>query len=127
MPFPQPTLPSVDDRPVTRPDVWSIPATGIPWSGEPGDPGPDRHDVVALFRGRESADGRVPHEVVVEVTRELWEYEWVCRFFHLQVAEAARDVVGAVLPSYEVRDAVDITGLFSKRWQGCPEQACEGA
>lgn len=127
MPYPQPTLPSVDDPPFTRPDVWSMPATGLPWSEDPDDEGPTRADFVALYRYRESADGRIPHEVVVEVTRELWSYEWVCRFFRLQVEEAARAVVGAVLPSYAVRDAVDITGFFSKRWQGCPEHACQEA
>ena len=127
MPYPQPTLPTVDDQPVTRPDVWTMPATGMPWSDDPDHPGPHRADVVALYRWRHSSRRRVPHEVVVQVTRELWGYEWVCRFFHLQIEEAARAVVGAVLPSYAVRDAIDITGLFSKRWQGCPEQACQEA
>lgn len=127
MPYPHPTLPSIDDRPITRPDVWGMPTTGIPWCDHPDDHVPYRPDVVALYRGRESADGRVPHEVVVEVTRELWGYEWVCRFFQLKVEEAARAIVGAVLPSYQVRDAIDITGFFSKRWQGCPQQACQEA
>ena len=127
MPYPQPTKPRVDDRPVTRPDVWRMPASGIPWCDDPDDPGPYRPDVVALYRRRRYPDGRVPHEVVVEITRELWGYEWVCRFFHLQVEEAARAVAGSVLESYGVPDAIDITGLFSKRWQGCPEQVCQEA
>ena len=65
------------------------------------------------------------HTTVVRVTQALWGYEWVCRFFHLKVEDAAVAVAGAVRRTYRFEDAIDITGLFTQTWQGCPEQSCE--
>jgi len=104
-----------------------MPPTGITWCECGEDHELRRPDVVARYRGRESADGRIPHEVVIDVTRDAWGYVNVCRFFHLAIEDSATIVAGAVLPSYEVRDAVDITGVFSKSWHGCPEEGCTGA
>lgn len=111
----------------TRPDVWTLPATGIEWCDCGEDHVLTRADVAARYDAHVGADGRVPHPVVVQVTQEIWRYESVCRFFHLRVEVAAREVAGAVLVSYVVGDAIDISGTFSRAWQGCPEEGCAGA
>ncbi len=107
----------------TRPDVWSSPSTGA-WPLDGDDALALRDELVEQYAGLAGADGRVPHAAVVRVTRRLWGYWWVCRFFHLRLEDAAVAVAGEVLADYPVRDAVDITGLFCRTWQGCPEEAC---
>ena len=111
------------DAPV-RPDVWTIPGTGMEWCQCGQDHEVTRADVDALYDGAVGPDGLVPHEVVVRVTQQLWRYELVCRFFRLAVEHAAEIVAGSVLERYTRDDAIDITGRFTKTWQGCPEEAC---
>lgn len=108
----------------TRPDAWSIPGTGQEWCNCGEDHVLTREDVHQRYVDAGAANGRVPHPVVVQVTEALWGYTKVCRFFDLALEDAARAVVGRVQVDYEEAEAVDITGTFSKTWQGCPEEAC---
>ena len=70
------------------------------------------------------SSGRVPHDLVVEVTQNVWGYEEICRFFDMRVEDAAKMVAGAVQPDYPFADAVAITTEFTETWQGCPEEGC---
>lgn len=57
---------------------------------------------------------------------ETWNYIEVCRFFHLQLNDAAKHVNGGTAAQYPYYDGIDIVGYFSKTWQGCPEEVCAG-
>lgn len=127
--MPSSTAPSrsADTRvaPTTRPDVWTIPGTGQEWCDCGQDHQITRDEVAALYAAAGLTSGdRVPHRVVVRVTQDLWKLQSVCRFFHLNLEDAARTVAGDVQASYPLPDAIDITGLFTKTWQGCPEENC---
>ena len=116
---------AVED-PGGRPEVWTIPGTGVEWCDCGEDHELTRDVVLARYLAAGLIDGRVPHPVVVAVTMDVWGNATVCRFLHLTLEDAAREVAGAVLPDYELHDAVDITGRFTKTWQGCPEESCNG-
>ena len=113
-----------DTRTVTRPDVWDLPGTGMAWCDCGESHSLSRDDVAPCRPGGPPRGRRVRHREVVRVTQALWGYWWVCRFFHLKVEDAAVAVSGAVRTSYPLDDAIDITGLFTQTWQGCPEEAC---
>lgn len=122
----EPAQVAAPEHSVARPDVWTIPGTGIEWCDCGEDHELTRDVVLGRYLAAGLTDGRVPHPVVVAVTMDLWCYATVCRFFHLTLEDAAREVAGAVLPDYQLDHAVDITGLFTKTWQGCPEDSCNG-
>ena len=114
-----------DSDTAVRPDIWNLPGSGMAWCECGENHSLPRQDVTHRYRSAGFRPGRrVPHRTVVRATQELWRYEWVCRFFHLKVEDAAVAVTGAVRTSYLFDDAVDITGLFTQTWQGCPEEAC---
>lgn len=108
------------------PDVWIIPGTGMEWCDCGEDHELTRESIEERYGAVSDEDG-VPHEAVVRVTADLWGYGRVCRFFHLKLEDAARTVAGAVKAKYQRNEAIDITGTFSKHWQGCPEEACDAS
>src|SRR3954447_6535899 len=104
----------------THPDAWTIAETDTERSVSGQDHGLTREDVAAGYAPWVGPDGLVPHAVVVRVTQRMWGYGWICRFFHLVLEDAARAVSGSVRDRYTLGDAIDITGLFNRTWQGCP-------
>ncbi len=109
------------------PTVWDLPDQGVQWC----DCGQDHAltlDFVIDVAEDLGHDDEVflTHQEVVELTMEVWGFAEVCRFFHLALNAAAECVNGAVEEEYRTFVAFDIVGYFSKTWQGCPAQACEG-
>lgn len=121
-------LNSVGD-PHTRvaPSVWEMPDQGIQWC-DCGKDHPLTLDYVQWLAeelGIGESD-KISHHEVVELTMEVWKYAEVCRFFHLAQNSAAEHIHGSVAAKYPANTAFDIIGYFSKTWQGCPMEACEG-
>lgn len=109
------------------PSVWELPDQGIQWC----DCGKDHPLTLEYVRSLADELGigesdEISHPEVVELTMEVWGYVEVCRFFHLALNAAAEHVHGSVAAQYPVDTAFDIIGYFSKTWQGCPVEACEG-
>ena len=74
-----------DTGTATLPDLWDVPGSGIAWCDGGDNHGPARADVADLYLAAgQRAGKRVRHRTVVRVTQELWQYLWVCRFFHLR-------------------------------------------
>lgn len=107
------------------PDVWERRAVGLPWC-DCGEDHPLTRESVEW--AVESLYGHLPdrltHPQVVAVAAEVWQMESVCRFFTLQVEDAARDVNGSVEPDYPAGVGLAIVKAFSDAWNGCPEEQC---
>lgn len=114
-------------EPHIKPDVWTMPDKGLSWC-DCGKDHPLTLDIVAGFAeelGIKAQDS-ISHHELVELTMEVWNYESVCRFFHLVLNESAERVHGSVADSYPLGIGLDIVGYFSKTWQGCPDEDCWG-
>lgn len=111
----------------TRPNVWEMPTTGIQWC----DCGED-HEITQELIAEEmreilgSVGEYISHKEVCFVLMKLWRYVSVCAFFHDQVKNSAKIVNGEVAAQYRVAIAEEIIAHFSKTWNGCPEESCNG-
>ncbi|WP_159601163.1 hypothetical protein [Agromyces humi] len=63
---------------------------------------------------------------MVKIAQRLCDYGWVCRFFTLQVEDAAVRVNGECADDYSLPVGIAIVKDFCDRWNGCPEEACRG-
>lgn len=109
------------------PDVWEMPSTGMDWC----DCG-QGHEVTESFIAElieelvEDPSESITHPEVCLVIMDLWQYAEVCEFFFDAVALSARAVNGEVAPAYPTPVGRRIIGHFTKTWNGCPQEACEG-
>ena len=107
------------------PDVWERTARGVPWC-DCGEDHPLTREAVEW--ATESLYGLLPdrltHPQVVAVAAEVWALAEVCRFFTLQVEDAALDVNGSVETDYPLPVGLAIVKAFSDAWNGCPEEQC---
>lgn len=118
---------TTDSKSRTRSTVWDLPDTGLPWC----DCGKAHPLTAQLVRERAESLGftfgqEMTHRQLVKLAMEVWNYVAVCRFFHLQLNGAVEFVYGRLAPSYPYAQGINIVGYFSKTWQGCPEEACQG-
>ncbi len=124
-----PSLPAVP-APVTAPavpHVWEMPNEGLQWCDCEEGCEVDR-DLVEdqawlIFDGEPQW---VSHPNLCRLIQEFWAYDEVCNFFFDHVERSARAVHGSVAEKYPFPVAIDIAGYFSKTWQGCPEESCQG-
>ncbi|WP_404286960.1 hypothetical protein [Glutamicibacter arilaitensis] len=110
-----------------KPDVWNMPDKGQPWC-DCGEAHELSADIVYEFAEELRLDPRssMSHLQLIELTMEVWNFEEVCRFFHLALNDAAQIIHGKVAEHYPFAVGIDIVGYFSKTWQGCPEEVCGG-
>ncbi len=100
--------------PSIAPDVWA----------DPRRPSLDQAlDAVFRVIGQREPD-RLTHPQVVAIARTFFHYTWVCRFFTMQVEDAAERVNGACADDYPLPVGLAIVKDFCNRWNGCPEEAC---
>lgn len=108
-------------------DVWSMPRTGMVWCECSEDHELTEEFVFKTLMEMGLYPGRnLSHSEVVELTAAVWNYDEVCRFFELAVEEAAQQVHGQIDSTYPLEHSLAIVGYFSKKWQGCPDEACSG-
>jgi hypothetical protein len=93
------------------------------WS-DPG--GPSFDDVLEATRRvlRRKNPERITHAQVTKIAQRLCGYYWICRFFTLQVEEAAVHVNGECEDDYALAVGLAIVKRFCSKWNGCPEEAC---
>ncbi|MDO5634260.1 MAG: hypothetical protein Q4G34_05275 [Micrococcus sp.] len=106
-------------------DVWQLPTLGSSWTRTGAELTED--DALSLA---EDLFGVIPdsltHHQVILVTMEAWQYLSVCDFFLDALCESALQVHGGAADHYPLREALAVTGYFSRRWNGCPEEICLG-
>ncbi|MGP9487523.1 hypothetical protein ACT3UD_08220 [Glutamicibacter sp. 287] len=110
-----------------QPDIWTMPDKGLSWC-DCGAAHELSADIVYGFAEELGLDTReaMTHPQLVELTMEVWNFEAVCRFFHLALNEATQFIHGTVAEEYPFAEGIDIVGYFSKTWQGCPAAECRG-
>lgn len=125
-----PEAPPAQNPPAEVPEtprVWDMPTTGMEWCdcGEHCEVTIDRVEE-EFFDVLEDCPDWVTHRQLCRIIQYMWRYISVCQFFFDHVERSATAVVGGVKEKYEFLTAVDIAGYFTKTWNGCPEEACEG-
>ena len=112
----------------TSPDVWTLPRTGAEWC-DCGEHHPVDLDLVRsmIERSLGQHNNRIEHREICRVLMEMWRYEEVCDFFHDAVCYAAETCNGEVDADYPINTGEEIIAYFSKTWNGCPVEACEGS
>lgn len=118
---------AIRDRSQAKPSIEDMPDTGLQWCDCGSDHQLQRDDITQMASdlGIEPR-ATITHQQLVRLTMETWNYAEVCRFFHLQLNDAAKNVHGSTAAQYPYDDGIDIVGYFSKKWQGCPEEVCAG-
>lgn len=112
--------------PVEKPNVWEMPTTGSGWC----DCG-QNHELDTdwlLDCAFETVDDPewMTHKEVIRTAKMFWEYEAVCEFFRMAINVSATAVNGQPDEKYKFETGMEIVAHFSKTWNGCPEEACQG-
>lgn len=118
--------PTPTETPVEKPNVWEMPTTGSGWC----DCGED-HDLDTdwlLDCAFETVDDPewMTHKEVIRTAKMFWEYESICEFFRMAINTSATAVNGQPAEKYKFEIGIEIVAHFSKTWNGCPEEACQG-
>jgi len=111
VPLDAPTAPSL---PHVVPDVWS----------DPG--GPSFDDILETTRWllRDENPERITHAQIIKIAQRLCGYYRICRFFTLQVEDAAVCVNGTCEDDNPLAIGLAIVKRFCAKWNECPEEAC---
>lgn len=112
--------------PVEKPNVWEMPTTGSGMC----DCG-ENHDLDTdwlldcAFETVEDPEW-MTHKEVIRTAKMFWEYESICEFFRMAINTSATVVNGQPAAKYKFEVGMEIVAHFSKTWNGCPEEACQG-
>lgn len=118
--------PAPTEAPVEKPNVWEMPTTGSGMC----DCGED-HDldmdwlIDCAFETVEDPEW-MTHKEVIRTAKMFWEYESICEFFRMAINVSATAVNGQPAEKYKFETGMEIVAHFSKTWNGCPEEACQG-
>jgi hypothetical protein len=111
---------------VEAPNVWNMPVTG----SQHCDCGEDHElDLDWLMDcAEENAEDPewMTHKEVIEAAKMFWNYESVCEFFRMAINTSAIAINGQPAEKYKFSTGMEIVLHFSKTWNGCPEEGCEG-
>lgn len=114
------------ETPFEKPNVWDMPTTGSGWC-DCGEDHPLDTDWVLDCAMENAEDPEwMTHKEVIQTAKDVWEYDSVCAFFRMVINDSATAVHGAPAEKYPFKTGVEIVIYFSKIWNGCPEEACEG-
>lgn len=112
--------------PAEKPNVWEMPTTGSGWC----DCG-ENHELDTdwlldcAFEIVEDPEW-MTHKEVIRTAKMFWEYESICEFFRMAINVSATAVNGQPAEKYKFETGMEIVAHFSKTWNGCPEEACQG-
>lgn len=120
------SAPTETPIPVEKPNVWEMPTTGSGMC----DCGED-HDLDTdwlIDCAFETVDDPewMTHKEVIKTAKMFWEYESICEFFRMAINVSATAVNGEPAEKYKFETGMEIVAHFSKTWNGCPEEACQG-
>jgi hypothetical protein len=118
--------PAPVEAPVEKPNVWEMPTTGSGWCDCD-----ENHDLDTdwlLDCAFETVDDPewMTHKEVIKTAKMFWEYESICEFFRMAINVSATAINGQPAEKYKFEVGMEIVAHFSKTWNGCPEEACQG-
>jgi hypothetical protein len=114
------------ETPVEKPNVWEMPTTGSGMCdcGQSHDLDTDWL-LDCAFESVEDPEW-MTHKEVIRTAKMFWEYESICEFFRMAINVSATAVNGQPAEKYKFEVGIEIVAHFSKTWNGCPEEACQG-
>lgn len=121
---PAPT--EVPVAPFEKPDVWGMPTIGSGWCDCGEDHPLDTDWIIDCAEDNAQDPEWMTHKEIIQTAKDVWNYDSVCAFFRMVINDSATAVHGAPAEKYPFQTGVEIVVYFSKIWNGCPEEACEG-
>lgn len=110
-----------------KPDVWKMPITGAGCGCEDGHDHDIDYDYLQELASDFAKDPEwMTHNEIIKTAMEFWAYDRVCEFFRMVINDSATAMNGAPALKYRFSLGVEILIYFSKIWNGCPEEVCEG-
>lgn len=118
--------PTEAPAPVEKPNVWEMPTTGSGWCDCGQNHELDTDWLLDCAFETVNDPEWMTHKEVIKTAKMFWEYESVCEFFRMAINVSATAVNGQPAEKYKFETGMEIVAHFSKTWNGCPEEACQG-